>query len=392
MFIRNLFLLLVALLLTQTGSTNESSDPDQLLKKVLTEIIDQNIDQALIDINSLIEIAPNFTVAKIIKSDLLASKSKVINQFGYNFGGKNDDLDHLKLELQKRIQLTSLEKLKTINTKYKFLLDSSVPYFLFVDLPKSRLLVFRNKDRKLEHISDHYVSIGKKGYGKKIEGDQRTPVGVYFLQKKIQNRLPDKYGDGAYPINYPNIRDKMNGNTGFGIWIHGVPKTTFSRPPYSSDGCIVMTNQDLKKIEHILNTPNTPVVVSDVSIDDILMKETIALSSDIDKFKKQIESWRITWEKGNFDDYIKFYSKRAVYNLKEYESWTKFKSNVFSSSMNIEVKINNMSFFEHPGSDLILVKFNQHYKSNLIESEMTKQQLWTKENNEWKILSEGKFI
>jgi len=392
MFFRNLFLLLVALLLTQTGITNESSDPDQLLKKVLTEIIDQNIDQALIDINSLIEIAPNFTVAKIIKSDLLASKSKVINQFGYNFSGKNDDLDHLKLELQKRIQLTPLDKLKTINSKYKFLLDSSVPYFLFVDLPKSRLLVFHNKDRKLEYISDHYVSIGKKGYGKKIEGDQRTPVGVYFLQKKIQNRLPDKYGDGAYPINYPNIRDKMNGNTGYGIWIHGVPKTTFSRPPYSSDGCIVMSNQDLKKIEHILNSPNTPVVVSDVSIDDILMKETIALSSDIDKFKKQIEAWRITWEKGNFDDYIKFYSKRAVYNLKDYESWTKFKSNVFSSSMNIEVKINNMSFFEYPGSDLILVKFNQYYKSNLIENKMTKQQLWTKENNEWKILSEGKFI
>jgi len=392
MFFRNLFLLLVALLLTQTGITNESSDPDQLLKKVLTEIIDQNIDQALIDINSLIEIAPNFTVAKIIKSDLLASKSKVINQFGYNYSGKNDDLDHLKLELQKRIQLTPLDKLKTINSKYKFLLDSSVPYFLFVDLPKSRLLVFHNKDRKLEYISDHYVSIGKKGYGKKIEGDQRTPVGVYFLQKKIQNRLPDKYGDGAYPINYPNIRDKMNGNTGYGIWIHGVPKTTFSRPPYSSDGCIVMSNQDLKKIEHILNSPNTPVVVSDVSIDDILMKETIALSSDIDKFKKQIEAWRITWEKGNFDDYIKFYSKRAVYNLKDYESWTKFKSNVFSSSMNIEVKINNMSFFEYPGSDLILVKFNQYYKSNLIENKMTKQQLWTKENNEWKILSEGKFI
>ena len=60
--------------------------------------------------------------------------------------------------------------------------------------------------------------------------------------------------------------------------------------------------------------------------------------------------------------------------------------------MNIEVKINNMSFFEYPGSDLILVKFNQYYKSNLIENKMTKQQLWTKENNEWKILSEGKFI
>jgi len=51
-----------------------------------------------------------------------------------------------------------------------------------------------------------------------------------------------------------------------------------------------------------------------------------------------------------------------------------------------------MSFFEYPGSDLILVKFNQYYKSNLIENKMTKQQLWTKENNEWKILSEGKFI
>jgi len=387
-----IFFFITVLFAFNASIANELSDPDKILKKVLTEIANQNIDQAIADVNSLIAIAPNFTVAKIIKSDLLVAKTMAINEFGSGFRGANQDLEELKLELQKRVHVTDPEKFQTINAKYKFLLDDAVPFFLFVDLKKSRMIVFQNKNNKLQPISDHYVSIGKKGYGKKQEGDQRTPVGVYFLRKKIQDKLPDKYGDGAYPLNYPNAIDKMNGNTGYGIWIHGVSSKKFSQPPYSSDGCIVLTNHDLKKIEHILDTPNIPVVVSDVSLDDILDRDAMAIDLDINEFRSKIESWRATWEKGNFNDYLSFYSNNAIYNYKDYHSWTNHKLNVFLSSKNIKVSIDNLSFFEQPGSNLILVKFNQHYKSNLLENKMMKQQIWTRENNEWKILSEGNFI
>ncbi len=79
-----------------------------------------------------------------------------------------------------------------------------------------------------------------------------SPVGMYFLKNKIKRKLPDLYGDGAYRINYPNVYDKLNKYTGSGIWIHGTPQNTFSRAPESSDGCIVLSNHDLKKIANII--------------------------------------------------------------------------------------------------------------------------------------------
>src|SRR3546814_8483534 len=53
---------------------------------------------------------------------------------------------------------------------------------------------------------------------------------------KLTRKLPDFYGDGAYPLNYPNEWDKHEGRKGYGIWLHGTPSTTYSRPPRASDG------------------------------------------------------------------------------------------------------------------------------------------------------------
>jgi len=95
-------------------------------------------------------------------------------------------------------------------------------------------------------IKDFYVTIGKNGTGKYTEGDLKTPVGVYFVTGFINPKeLPDLYGDGAYPIDYPNVWDQRHGRTGFGIWLHGTPSGTYSRPPRDSNGCVIVSNHDL---------------------------------------------------------------------------------------------------------------------------------------------------
>lgn len=38
------------------------------------------------------------------------------------------------------------------------------------------------------------------------------------------------------------------GRNGYGIWLHGTPSDTFSRPPRTSDGCVVLANTDLDEI------------------------------------------------------------------------------------------------------------------------------------------------
>ncbi len=114
------------------------------------------------------------------------------------------------------------------------------------------------------YIADYYISSGKNGSQKVREGDKKTPIGVYFVTANVpREKLTDFYGRGAFPINYPNEWDKRHGRSGFGIWLHGTPSDTYSRPPRASDGCVVLSNQDLDRISATLQVGMTPVIISD---------------------------------------------------------------------------------------------------------------------------------
>jgi murein L,D-transpeptidase YafK len=77
-----------------------------------------------------------------------------------------------------------------------------------VDLKASRMYLYRNDDGTLRLERSFYVSIGKNGVAKRIEGDQRTPVGVYFVTGRIDgDALPDFFDPGALAVNYPNEWD-----------------------------------------------------------------------------------------------------------------------------------------------------------------------------------------
>ena len=118
-----------------------------------------------------------------------------------------------------------------------------------MDSEKSRLYVFKNIDGAPQLVTDFYISGGKNGAEKEREGDQKTPIGVYTITSTMpKEKLSDFYGSGAFPLNFPNEWDKRLGKTGSGIWIHGTPSSTYSRPPRASDGCVVLTNEDFAAI------------------------------------------------------------------------------------------------------------------------------------------------
>jgi hypothetical protein len=132
-----------------------------------------------------------------------------------------------------------------------------------VDTTRSRLYLFENDAAGLRLVEELYVSIGKQGVDKKIEGDQRTPLGVYFTTGQLEARLlEDRFGAGALPLNYPNAWDRRQGRTGRGILLHGVPSNTYSRPPLDSDGCVAMANEDLQRLAARLPLRHTPVIIT----------------------------------------------------------------------------------------------------------------------------------
>ena len=366
---------------------------ESLLIKTLELISNGKLTQANKVNDELIILAPNFKLAHLIRGDILSAYSMSID----NFGGSAVKINSSKvIELKKEAQRRIKGYLSSHNNKlpkFNILPAEKDKYLIYVDMDSSRLFVFENNQRKYHYLSDYYVSIGKNGYGKRFEGDKKTPYGTYFLQKKIKRELADFYGDGAYPLNYPNKFDKFNNYTGSGIWIHGTPKSTYSRPPEASDGCLVLSNKDLVKIEHILNTTGTPIILSNLSIKDLSLRSESDIQDEQNQLLNNIENWKKSWESKDYDQYINFYSRDAIYNKTMFEQWSLAKKNVFKKSKTIKISLENISIYEYPSDldreQLRIVIFSQNYKSNLISNLSKKKQIWKIQDGKWRIIYEG---
>jgi len=134
---------------------------------------------------------------------------------------------------------------------------------LIVDLEHSIINHVIGSDETPTVVKQHYIGSGKGGYGKRVEGDNKTPLGIYTITGKRRDAtLPDLYGSGALTLDYPNPLDRHLGRTGYGIWIHGVPHAQSSRAPRSSEGCVTMSNDHMLSLMHQVNPADTLVVLT----------------------------------------------------------------------------------------------------------------------------------
>ena len=220
-----IFLITTLFLSTISYSTEipvQSEEAETALLKVLDHMRNGDSESALNAAESLSKNYPNFKLGKIIYADLLSSYLSKKPKLGSI--SKDKELNDLKNEAKARINFSSIYKKKDLLPKSIIQLADNIPYAFLVELSKSRLYLIKNNNGIPEVISDYYVSIGKAGFNKKVSGDNKTPIGIYRITSHlIDEDLPELYGDGAYPINYPNTWDKKNKKTGYGIWIHGVP-------------------------------------------------------------------------------------------------------------------------------------------------------------------------
>lgn len=138
----------------------------------------------------------------------------------------------------------------------------SVPsVFMTVDMSRQRAAIIRNKDGEFKKIKDMPCTTGMKGGGKLLEGDRKTPEGVYFLEGKATGGLDfDSFGNTAFPLNYPNPVDRIQGKTGNGIMIHGRGR---SFGPRQTLGCVVLENDDVDTLDRHVRIQATPVVIAE---------------------------------------------------------------------------------------------------------------------------------
>lgn len=376
-----------AMNISPTPVSRHISTPEAMLVRALLDIRDSKFSSALDHIDSLLVANPNFRLAQLVKGDLLLARARPINSIGNASGGSAEQVAGLRDEARVRLVRSQIEPPPELAPRYLLQLPEKEKLALVLDSTKSTLFVFENTGRTPRYVADYYVTIGKNGLEKLREGDKKTPVGVYHVVSRLpKDKLTDFYGSGAYPISYPNEWDRMRGRDGHGIWLHGTPRDTYSRPPRASDGCIVLTNQDLETLAAKLQIGSTPIVIAD-SIDWAKPEEVESLRSGL---ASSIESWRYDWESRNTDAYLRHYARKFTSNGLNLAQWSAQKHQVNVGKTWIKVKVSDVSLLLYPGKEeMAVATFEQDYASSNLSNRMMKRQYWIRENNKWRIVFEG---
>ena len=352
----------------------------------------QKNDQALEQTLEIIQSYPSSKLAHLLYADLLMAKTGVLPGIGGGIAHSDHQqpqVSDLTFEIKQRLSHLKTPATKGLLPDNLIRLADNQRYFIVIDLSQSRLYVYRNEQGTPVLETDFFISIGLKGAGKQYRGDQKTPVGVYHVTRYIDDaELPDLYGRGAFPVNYPNTWDIRNERSGGGIWIHGTPSYTYNRPPWSSNGCVVLSNEDFTRInEYIRPSQHTPVIISK-KINWINLEQW---QRNQQSLLKVMTRWIEDWESNDHKRYSSHYSK-TDFNAygRDYKTWDGHKRWVNRNKKGVSVEYTNLNIYRYPGEDnLITMQYDQSYHSNNLDLASPKELYWRLQNQKWLIVYEG---
>jgi L,D-peptidoglycan transpeptidase YkuD (ErfK/YbiS/YcfS/YnhG family) len=241
---------------------------DAELERIYKLIADAKLDKAIDRVNRLIDQYPNFRVAYLIRGDLytLRAGRSIVSVGDVRDAplSKMATLSDLREEAIVRLRAYRIRPSANQVPRELVQLRTDQRYAILVDTVRSRLFIYENSAGGPRLITDFYISQGKAGANKMREGDNKTPLGVYQITELLpKHKLTDFYGNLALPLDYPNEWDKREGRTGHGIWLHGVPSNQISSPPKASEGCVVLSNSDIEKLQRYVKVGNTPVIITE---------------------------------------------------------------------------------------------------------------------------------
>ena len=361
---------------------------DELIKTI-DSLSQQKIEPALQRIEKLVNENPKFKLAQLIYADLLMAKAQPLTNFGEQAKNNQKALNELRSEAKQRWSHYISPPNKKLIPASIIKLSNATEYVVIVELDHSRLYVFKNENGMPKLVKDYYATIGKKGAGKYVEGDNKTPVGVYNVTRFIaDSKLPDLYGSGAFPIDYPNKWDRRLGKTGHGIWLHGTPTNTYSRPPLSSEGCVAISNDDFTNLRSFVNVKQSPVVITR-KINWINRNDWLAQQR---QHTALLDNWVNDWESLDSYRYLSNYSKEKFRSGKRnYLWWSNHKTKVNAKKSFINIELNDVSIFRYPGVENMLeFSFQQDYQSSNFNKVGNKRLYWQRnKDKQWQIIYEG---
>ena len=345
--------------------------------------------EALAHAQQLVKEHPHFQLAQLVYGDLLGARMRPIRLVGdvpaSMLQAGAPVLNELRDESQLRLKALRERPPPGALPSQFLALSTRNKHAIAIDASRARLYLFENRASGMTLVADYYISVGKLGIEKKVEGDQRTPLGVYFITSQLDPKtLKDFYGAGALPINYPNMLDLKRGKTGGGIWLHGTPPGQFARAPLASDGCVVLANPDLAHLIRTVEIRSTPVLISN----QLKWVPPPSLRPRSQEFTKHLNAWLQAKSSGNMTQLSAFYAADFNNSGKTLTQWLPTLKRELAATQGLTLQIKDLSLLHwKDANETMVVTFGEVATGR--RSGLTKRQYWSRQGQQWKIFYEG---
>jgi putative periplasmic protein len=250
-----------------------------------------------------------------------------------------------------------LKKLEGKDVRYGYY-DNEI-LLSVVDKTKKKLEVISYNGGITKKLFSSSVIVGKNG-DKLLEGDLKTPVGVYQLTRRFTPN--DRYlGPLAFSLSYPNLLDKLAKRNGGGIWIHGYPLDGQRTDELKTKGCVAMQNDTLMKFDDVVDHKKTLAFIYED-------KRPEASAKDIAVIISGLLGWKKTWSESDIENYLKFYDKNFErYDGMSLEKFKSMKRAIFSKKEKKRISFSNFLITPYPNlknDRLFRVSFYEDYVSD----------------------------
>ncbi|EWS65827.1 L,D-transpeptidase catalytic domain-containing protein [Hydrogenophaga sp. T4] len=345
--------------------------------------------QALPLAASLVRDVPGFQLGQLVYADLLLSRSGSFPGLITVTDGPPEVREQLqKLRAEANRRLNSLSEMPPPGTVPEQLLQlaPNVQHVVVVDASHSRVYVFEHQASGLQLIRSFYASVGRAGFDKQVEGDLRTPLGIYHITSRLDDQqVEELYGIGALPLNYPNEHDRRMGRTGSGIWLHGVPRVSYARSPYATEGCVALANDDMAYLMRELEPRRTPVIIAH----EVKWVKPDALSAHRAEFREVLSRWTEARSHGDR-------AMLQALSTRDFQSDDGVRERPLKTLLgagtptprNRRIDLKEVSIFRWKrGTEVTVVNF-----AEVVAGEtrgVVKRQYWGKEQEAWKLFYEG---
>ena len=366
--------------------------PEERLIGIYRDIGKGRLDLALPRAQELARDLPNFQLVQQLHGDLLLATAGLLDAPATPASAAGLPVSVESAQRLRSQALTRLEALRSPpppGTVPRQLLDlpPDVTLAVAVDTSRSRLyLLERSGAGRLQVRSSHYVSLGSLGTGKRSEGDQRTPLGVYWITSRLEGKqVGDFYGPGALPINFPNEHDRRLGRTGANIWLHGTPSREYARAPRSTNGCVVLANDDMRMLLRELQPRRTPVLIAR-HIDWVAAQ---SLGSDRQFVRELLGKWQSLRAQGDLRRLAGLYARQFDNGEVNLTGWLQKLSREASDGRLTRRQVGEPTVLSwQEQGDALFVEFPE-IDSTQPGRSLRRRQYWAHDSGQWKIFSEG---